>query len=205
MCKEFNNDECLICYKSLLIGINVYRLLYDDVICYTCRKSLNNKLNRTKYKGYDLYYFYKYNEEVRNMLLRFKDFFDISLGVVFLKPYNFFINTYFKDYQIVLIPSSETLIKRRNFNHLKLMLKFCKLETFDILIKSDNIQRFSKNRNLLSFRLKDNTYKFDKVIIFDDVISSGYSFDKVINLIKPLSNKIVLISVINNLSKEKEI
>lgn len=203
MFDDTRNDECLICYASLLKGINLWRLLYADCLCYQCRKLLENKLRRTVYNGYDLYYFYEYNLQVKKLLLQFKDYFDTALAPLFLAPYNLFLNEFFKDYAIVLIPSSPTLIKRRGFNHLTLMLDKCQLAIYDILIKSDSIQRFSTDRSLVTFSFKHKPQKFKKVIIFDDVISSGYSFNKVIELIKPYADKIVLVSVINNLSDER--
>lgn len=190
------HDECVICQKSLVKGMSFYQIVTHDPLCSLCRKSLNGKMKKTKFRNTDLYSFYTY-EDLGQYLIRYKDYLDLGLALIFLAPYNIILNALFKNYDIVLIPSSERMIERRQFNHLELMLQDCSLKKYDCLIKhEDYIQRFSHDKNLgFSFK-KDIT--FDKVIIFDDVITSGNSMLSALDLIKPKANKVILLSVINN-------
>lgn len=198
MYQRVRNDECLICEGSLLKGLDLYHLLIDDCICFKCRTSLKAKINFTAFKDFRLISLYAYNEEISQVLIRYKDLLDRPLSELFLKEYVWLINLLFKDYKIILIPSSKTLQERRGFNHLKTILKGCRLDIVDCLKKSDNIQRFSRNREMVSFDFKYEVMNLDKVIIFDDVITSGSSMLEAIRLIEPISNKIVLMSITKN-------
>ena len=198
MYKQTRNDECLICQGSLLEGISLYHLLIDDNLCFKCRKPLKTKVLYTQFLNRRLISFYTYNNEVSQILIRYKDLLDKPLGPVFLKEYMWIINILYKDYKLVLIPSSKTLEARRGFNHLKGILTNCKLEIIDCFEKTNKVQRFSYNRSQVSFKFKINVEKFDKLIIFDDVITSGSSMLEAIRLLDPISNEIILMSITTN-------
>lgn len=195
MSKDFAYDECLLCGNSILKGISFLSLLRGDNLCYLCRKELVARPRKSNYNGYPLYTLYEY-DNVSNLLIRYKDYLDIPLATIFVKPYINLINILFKGYTIVLIPSSESMETRRGFNHLKNMLVGCKLSIVDCLKKEDHIQRFSKDRNL-QFEFKEDV-SLSKVIIFDDVITSGNSMQAALDLIDPIASKVILFSVINN-------
>lgn len=198
MHRRIRNDECLICEGSLLKGLDLYRFVIDDCICYNCRKNLKAKFVFTKFDNYPLISFFEYSEEISQLLIKYKDFFDKSLADIFLKEYMWLINILFKDFQIIIIPSSKSLEKKRGFNHLEKILDQCKLEVVNCLVKTDQIQRFNKARHTVFFSFKYAVSKFDKIIIFDDVITSGSSMREAIRLLAPISNKIVLISITTN-------
>lgn len=198
MYQGIRNDECLMCEGSLLKGLDLYHLLIDDCICYKCRKPFTTKLSLTSFHGYKLISFYEYNDEISQALIRYKDLLDKPLAPIFLKEYLWLINILFKDYKLVLIPSSKSLQERRGFNHLGTILINCRLDIIDCLKKSDSVQRFSHNRKSVSFDFKYEIEYLDKVIIFDDVITSGSSMLEAIRLIAPICNKIVLMSITTN-------
>lgn len=195
MYSRIANDECLVCEQSLVRGMQLISLLLEDPLCFNCRKSLNLKIRRRQFEGHSLYTMYEY-EHIKQHLIRFKDYLDIPLGHIFLKPYMPFLNVLFKGYTIVAIPSSESMIQRRGFHHLNILLSNCKLPIVSCLIKKDEIQRFQKNRDVV-FTLS-KTVSFDKVLIFDDVVTSGNSLKAALKVLRPLSSKIVLLSIANN-------
>lgn len=198
MYQGIRNDECLICESSLLLGLDLYHLLIDDVICYQCRNKLNGQLKYSKFNGYTLFSFYEYSSEISRLLIRYKDLLDKPLAEIFLKEYMWLINHFFKKYQVVIIPSSKTLLERRSFNHLELILANCNLKIVDCLKKADSIQRFSKDNRQVSFEFKYQPKSLDKIIIFDDVMTSGNSMLEAIRLLEPLAKKIILISITTN-------
>lgn len=198
MYKDTFNDECLICENSLFKGLDVYRLLIEDSLCYKCRENLKLKIRFTKFENTPLCTLYDYTQETSSLLIRYKDYLDTPLAPIFLNHVSWIINRMFKGYTVVLVPSSQTMIERRKFNHLEMMLSRVNLEIVDPLIKDDHIQRFSDSR-IVSFSLKKEVH-FDKVLIFDDVITSGSSMKAALNLIKPISNKVVLLSVLRNMN-----
>lgn len=199
MYSGIRNDECLICNDSLFKGADLYSLIIDDQICFMCRDKLLNKLKIGYFENYRLFSFYTYNEDFSKLLIRYKDLLDKPLAPVFLAKWLWLINSFFKGYKIVLIPSSKKLIEHRGFNHLQLMLNGVKLPILDILEKTNSIQRFEKNRDKLAFKLKDDSVKLDKVVIFDDVITSGSSIRAAIKILAPIANKIVIVSIATNI------
>lgn len=202
MYQGIRNDECLVCEGSLLKGVDLYSLIIDDRLCFTCRSKLNGKPAYTRFENYRLLSFYDYCDDVSNLLIRYKDLFDVVLAPVFLIRYMWLINLFFKNYKVVLIPSSKSLEKKRGFSHLSLMLENCKLEVVDCLKKEDRVQRFSKHRKNVDFSFKFIPKNLDKIIIFDDVITSGSSMRAAIDLLAPHCNSIILISVVANIKKE---
>lgn len=203
MYQGIRNDECLICEKSLLLGLTLYSLLMDDPMCFSCRQKLEEKLMYKRFASYPLISFYKYNDEMSSLLIRYKDFHDIVLAPVFLKRWMWLINIMYKDYKIILIPSSERLLKKRGFSHLNLMLQDCKLEVIDCLTKGDEVQRFAKDRHNVRFEFLFQPDNLEKIIIFDDVITSGSSMRAAIDLLAPICSKITLISITTNIKEEK--
>lgn len=195
MHKRFRNDECLICFESVIKGIDIWGLISSDGLCYLCRKEMQAKLKISKHRNLMLISFYDYRN-ISQLIIRYKDYFDLSLAKIFIAPYARIINFVFKGYTIVTVPSSETMINYRGFKHLDLMLKDISLSKIDCLSKSDEVQRFSKNRNV-KFSLK-TSIKLNKVIIFDDITTSKNSLNAAIDLIVPISNKVVLIVVARN-------
>lgn len=183
-----------------MIGIDILRVIYEDSLCYKCRKSLKAKVNISTFNNVKLITFYKYSN-TGTLLIRYKDYLDKLLGPIFMAPYTFWINNRFKGYEIVLVPSSLSMKKRRGFNHLQLMLTKVDLNVIDCLIKTDTVQRFSTTRNVV-FQLRDSHQKFDKVIIFDDVITSGNSLQAALDIILPKAKEVIIMCVIDNLRSE---
>ena len=198
MYQNTTHDECLICYKSLLTGVDLFKILIQDSLCYSCRMNLEFRYRKELFEGHTLFTFYDYTQDVSSLLIRYKDYHDRYLGTVFLKPIYPFLNIFFKDYVIILVPSSDQMIARRGFNHLEGMLADVKLKQYDILSKGNEVQRFNKQR-IISFKNLDESLHFDKVIIFDDVTTSGNSLKAAIDALDNRANKIVLISVISNM------
>ena len=73
----------------------------------------------------------------------------------------------------------------------------------DCLKKQDKIQRFAKDRQKVKFEFLFKPDNLKKIIIFDDVITSGSSMKAAIDILAPICSKIVLISITTNIKKEK--
>lgn len=201
MYKIVEYDECLICYQSLLKAMSLMSLLTNDQICYQCRQKLKLKLRVRKFEGHWLVTLYDYHQ-ASDLLIRYKDYLDTALSPIFLSPFIWLINIVFKGYSFVLVPSSASMLKRRNFNHLDLLLKKVRLSKFDCLAKEDSLQRFSKDR-ITKFSFKEAVI-LDKVVIFDDVITSGNSIRAALSLLEPVSNRIIIFCMFNSLSEVKK-
>lgn len=175
---------------------DLIKMMSNDPICYNCRKSLNGRIKKQKLLNLNMYTIYEY-ENISSLIIRYKDYLDIELARIFLAPYYLTINTLFKSYEIVLVPSSLSMQEHRGFNHLEKMLQDVSLNIVHCLEKSDHIQRFSSARNVM-FNLIDENIVFDKVIIFDDIVTSSNSLKAAIDLILPRANKVVVICLIDN-------
>lgn len=199
MYPDIEYDECLICYESLLRGVSLFSILTGDVLCYNCRQLLKPRLRCKTFNSHKLYYLYDYNEHTSKLLIRYKDYLDTSLSSIFLSPISLIIYLLRKRFTIVLIPSSETMLKRRGFNHLKLMWKSYNVRIADVLIKDDSVQRFSKYRNV-KFKLIDHQ-KHNNILLFDDVVTSGNSLNAALSLLSPITRRITIFCLFYNVKE----
>lgn len=201
MYQNVEYDECLICYSSLFRGFSLKGLLNNDQLCYNCRQLLTPKLKCTTFNEYKLYYLYEYKEHSSKLLIRYKDYLDTSLASIFLAPLTILIFLLKNHFTVVLIPSSPSMIKRRGFNHLKLMWKNHNVKIADVLSKDDSVQRFSKSRKV-SFNLIKHQ-KYNNILLFDDVVTSGNSLNAALKLLSPKAERITIFCLFYNVKEVK--
>ena len=160
------------------------------------------KLNKFTIGKIKCFYVYDYDEEVQKNLYQFKGCFDYELAGVFLdyfRPY--FIMKYF-NYIMVPAPSSKEADKERGFNHVVEMFKPLKLKMLPCIEKTQDIKQSSlkaTDRAKVKDRLKINDVdlKGKRILIVDDVYTTGSTVKAMIELIKtknPKSIKVLVMS-----------
>ena len=157
-----------------------------------------------KVKGF---YVYDYDDEVQNKLYQFKGCFDYELAGIFLdyfRPY-FFLK-YF-GYYMVPAPSSKEADKERGFNHVVEMFKPLKLKTINCIEKTEDTKQLSlkaseraKVKNRLE--ISDVDLKGKKILIVDDVYTTGSTVKAMIDLVKSKNPKTIKVLV---MSKTKDL
>lgn len=209
-----DDDICLICMDKLgrYRGYNIcsdceYKLRFikgaraitKDIIC----KFPLHYTGETK----RLIYNYKYNSDT----FLYKIFGQIMVN--FLEEYEF------KNFDYLLyIPSTKKSIRKRGFDHCKEICKYIS-ENYNIkllensLIKTretkaqHNLSMEERSINLEnSFEIKDeNTIKDKKILLFDDIVTSGNTLYQAVNVLKKGGAKKVDAIAIASLAVDKNI
>lgn len=159
--------------------------------------------------GVKVYSQYIYEGEVRLALLRYKESLDKLMSGVFLNPYWAYK---FKNYCIVLVPSTASAIKKRGFHHLRLIAEASGFKNIaeDTLIhtgeKEQAMKEFADRHSVQSEIKIQNTdfIKNKKVLILDDIVTSGETLNTCINLVKAHTDCVCVMTVARSKKWDKE-
>ena len=196
MFRSTNTGECLVCFKSVLNGLDLFELFfYDDVLCGNCRKQLH-RLNRTfDVNGLEVFAFYQYNKVLEKWMYQFKENKDETLGKCFLFNLKHRLEREYRDYVLVMVPSSTEKTLERGFHALSSLFSSINLKRNNCFIK-DNIKQ-SKQSRLKRLDIKDSIHLVDpsirlcsKILLVDDVCTTGSSLRACYDLIKTDVNEV---------------
>lgn len=180
--------NCLYCANK----INKYDLynlfIEEDKLCLKCRDKLMPSLNTFYLNDLKVSSIYNYDDETfKTLLLQYKECYDEALAPVFLYKIDMFIRLKYLGYKILYVPSSKEKLEKRGFNHLKLIFENLNFKEIEGLKKKEELCQANKK---ISDREKmiDNFYYegeyLDKVLIVDDVCTTGSSLKGVYKAIK---------------------
>ncbi|MDD7305571.1 MAG: phosphoribosyltransferase family protein [Peptoniphilaceae bacterium] len=200
-------------------------LFLDKNICYSCKSeeisrfflcdSCLSKLdlvdNNFKIDGYDAYAIYFYNKFMANMIGSYKFNRNTSLYRVFGSLVEFYIKnskdlSFDFDY-ILPAPSSKSTLNRRGFDHIRLITDYFveknKMRYLDSFkkIKETKVQHSlsleDRQKNLRGAFSCHEDLTGKKILIFDDIITSGNTVREMIRVLekcKPSQIKILALS-----------
>ena len=132
---------------------------------------------------------YDYDDLIQSTLYQFKGCFDIELSGVFLDYFRWYLHFKYLDYVIVPAPSSKENDSERGFNHVIEIFKHLRL-------KRKNI------KDILAIKNVNLTNK--KILIVDDVCTTGSTIKAMIELVKskhPKTIKVLVMSKTIDLEK----
>ena len=195
MYTSIKKNECLICFQKLYSGMNLKEFFYyDDVICCKCRHELIIHKQTLKIGNLEIESLYLYEGIIRNLLLQYKELYDEALAPVFLYTMIKRIQREYQDYILIPIPSAKTKVAERGFNHIEEIFSQSKLPIYSVLEKTEEKQQKTlnmKERSKISFHLKEkDSWRGKKVLLIDDVITSGNSMIQSYNLLHENTSKI---------------
>ena len=166
-----------------------------------------------KVSNYEALAIYEYNDELKKLIYLFKGKYDYELRKAFLSRFVTYLKIKYRGYEIVTIPSSKKDDAKRGFNHVMEIAKSLELPIHDILIKTNNVKQSSlsykdrlNNKNNLAI-IDTKTLYGKKVLLLDDVYTSGATILKALNLVKdaqPKAIKILVVSKTPDPSKDKK-
>lgn len=155
-----------------------------------------------KVENYDAVSIYDYNPFIRKLVYQFKGCFDYELYEVFLNMYYRELKVWFSDYYVIPIPSYIKDDEERGFNHVIETFKCLGLKTLNILTKTEKHKQAISTVNerheiYKSLALKNRpNLKNKKVLIVDDIYTTGSTMKSAINLIEKLNPKQIKVLVI---------
>ena len=147
--------------------------------------------------------FYYYDQDIRALLYQFKGCFDYEIAGIFLERYFRETRLKYLGYIVVPIPSFEEDNERRGFNHVIEIFKLLKLPIKNVLVKNSYFKQANHNKkerkNInkhMAINEKQNLTN-QKVLIVDDVYTTGSTMKAAIRLIKTLHPKDIKVLVMS--------
>jgi competence protein ComFC len=141
-------------------------------------------------KGIQFTFIYSYDSLFKEVLYQFKANYDYPLKDIFLEYYLDIFKKRYKKYKVVPIPSSFEDNQKRGFAHIEEIIKTFSNNMVVCLFKTDNFKQSDQNNQGRKeigkhMILKEGLLsKKDKVLIVDDVYTTGNTISSAINLIK---------------------
>ena len=139
---------------------------------------------------------------IKNLIYKFKGCYDYELKNVFLERYLLYLRIIYAGYVIVPVPSSKVDDEKRGFNHVEEIFKTLKMPMLCVLkkeVKEKQSSKSQKSRTKIDKQIViENKEKLNgkKVLIVDDVYTTGATLYKAISLVKSASPKKVQALVI---------
>ena len=194
--------HCKICFKEIKIN-DICRLFNKDIcVCQECQKQLNPQFIYFNVDGYKALALYDYSEFIKKQIYLFKGCFDYEMKDVFLNLFIKEIKLAYSGYTVVPIPSYKEDDEIRGFNHVIEVFKQTGLEINEIIEKTDHFKQAEHSANKRKeikkyLRLISNeplTKK--KVLIVDDIYTTGSTMKAAINLVERLNPKTIKVLVL---------
>ena len=178
------------------------RLFDGDIcICPKCQNEFEPKFTSFNVNGYKATAIFEYTPYVKELIYKYKGCFDYELKDVFLNLYYKEIRMRYSTYKIIPIPSYAEDDKVRGFNHVVEMFKKLGLEPLPIIEKTAH---FKQAENKAKKRSEINKYLVIKklidlsnikVLIVDDIYTTGSTMRAAINLVEKLNPKQIRVLV----------
>ena len=182
-------EICKICFKEYSRN-SLRTIFHNDQICYACYKKLKPVFISHKIDDIKALSIYYYDEDIKTFLYQLKGCYDIELSSVFLANFVYLLKIRFHNYYVIPIPSYHLDDVAREFNHVEEVFKYLKLPMLKILYKSEKYKQSdhkAKDRHLISNYLKVSDLKQvenKRILLVDDVITTGSTLRAAIKLIK---------------------
>ena len=151
---------------------------------------------------------YEYSEFIKKQIYVYKGCFDYEMKDIFLNLFIKEIKLYFHEYKIVPAPSYIKDDEARGFNHVVEVFKQTGLEILTIVEKTEHFkqsEKSAKERQNVHKRLRltsDASLRKQKILIVDDIYTTGATMRSMIKLIESLHPKDIKVLV---LAKTKDI
>lgn len=180
---------CFSCKKETIYKYN---------LCKDCLDKLDFTGNKFKLSGNTCYSLYFYNDFMKKLIADYKFTRNTSLKEVFSDMiYRFLVDKNLTDFDYILAsPSSKKTVNKRGFDHINLIvddfsdkLGIKKLDEFKKIknTKSQHtLNRLKRSENLKGAFKLDKDIKGSRILLIDDLITTG---NTALEIIKELKNK----------------
>lgn len=198
---NMRTNHCLSCFE--FIETNSIRFLVGNkqFLCKNCLNKRKPKFESFVLDGIKGLSIYEYDDAYKGSLFTLKGCGDIELAKTFLNPYEREISLYYSDYYIIPAPSYIDDDLARGFNHVEEIFKPLKLDFIKIFSKKQRIKQSDLSSEkraevINNLEVKNNVdLTGKKILIVDDVMTTGCTIKAMIKLLKPLHPKRIKILV----------
>lgn len=193
---------CKLCFKEIT-EISLNSLAKPELsLCDECYLKLNPKFKKFKIEDVDCLSIYEYNEDLKGIIYQYKGCFDFELNHIFLDRFVSEFRLLYSDFVIVPVPSFGEYDKIRGFNHVMEAFKILKIQIITCLIKNQKVKqsdRSAEDRKKISDYLtidSDINLESKKVLLVDDIFTTGNTIRACLKLIKTLKPKLIKVLVL---------
>ena len=129
---------------------------------------------------------------------------------IFLNLFIKELKIYFSGYKVIPIPSYKKDDELRGFNHVVEVFKMIGLDVLQIIEKTEHFkqaEKSAKERQSIKKYLQLNTEKSlkkDRVLIVDDIYTTGSTMKAAINLVEKLNPKEIKVLVLAKTKNKKD-
>lgn len=176
--QKIKPDGCLICHQNLGLETTLSYFLQKRKICSSCFHSFEHLDLHTHLDAYPLTILYYYNDFFKTLLFRYKGQYDYALKDAFLEGYQSALQTRYRDYLVVIVPSDQGSNEKRKFiPNLAIAQSFSSQVIMPITktkpYKQSDQPFASRDQVASVLALKEVLPAHQKLLLFDDVITSG--------------------------------
>ena len=195
--------NCKLCFEKIHFnGINA--LIKNRMICQKCYNGFE-LINKKEYiNGIEVRYLFEYNDFLKKNIYLLKGCYDIELKDMFLDRWKYILRLIYKGYLLVPVPSYFESDNKRGFNHVEEIFSSLKLISNKCLKKTKDIKQANlskKQREKIDKVLiieHGEILKGKKVLIVDDIYTTGSTLNACINLVRKYYPKVLKCLILCN-------
>ena len=212
MYKRYQKEKqiCLICHTPLLKEVSLLHLVRHYSICKSCMNKFDVVDRTISFYHHPLRILYTYNDFFKSLLFQYKGQYDYVLKDAFLSLFINELKEKYKDYIIVVTPSSLIDNQKRGFAPMEEIGRTIHSNLFLSLYKKEHYKQsdlsFEERKNVKDkIGIKNGeVLKGKKVLIIDDVLTSGSTLHACLELVlenKPKHVELLVLSTRQNLDE----
>ena len=194
---------CKKCFKPIKDN-SLFNLLNNPHACTQCFQEIRPHFTHFKINEIDAYSIYDYNQQIQSLLYQLKGCYDIEISDLFLERYKRELFLFFLGYKMVPIPSYEPEDRKREFNHVIEIFKSLKLPMLKVLKKTKKYKQANNTKKqrseiekYLTFTGQKKDIYNQKILLIDDVYTTGSTMKAVIKIIKQFNPKTIKVLVMS--------
>ncbi len=174
-------------------------LLCNQQICHNCFNEFKVDFHYRILNGVRVLSIFEYNDKFRDILFRFKGAGDIELAPIFLNNYRLYLRFKFHNFVMISAPSSKASNDERGFNHVVEAFKGLGLPRLDCIDKRIDFKQsdlgYKERQTILDKLIVHHGEKIlgKRVLIVDDLITTGATVLAMISLIKKYQPKAIAV------------
>ncbi len=186
--------RCLICFNEIKKQ-GIHSLFFNAPICQSCFLKLNRNPKDIPIEKGCVHAYFPYEDQIVSLIYQLKGCKDIALAPVFFAYDAFFLKIKYRDYVLVCAPSTEESNKERGFLHVEEIFSFFNKPFCRCLIKQKDFKQSSLNKKERKEAVKDIIRCLDpplenkKVLLLDDIVTTGSTLSRCVELLDELHPK----------------